>query len=40
MQMLTNLEFFTRLAEGLGCGALIGAERQWRARIPPADSPG
>jgi len=33
MQMLTTLEFFTRLAVGLGCGALIGAERQWRARM-------
>jgi putative Mg2+ transporter-C (MgtC) family protein len=32
MQTLTTLEFFTRLAVGLGCGALIGAERQWRAR--------
>lgn len=31
MQTLTTLEFFTRLAVGLGCGALIGAERQWRA---------
>jgi putative Mg2+ transporter-C (MgtC) family protein len=33
MQTLTTLEFFTRLAAGLGCGALIGAERQWRARM-------
>jgi putative Mg2+ transporter-C (MgtC) family protein len=33
MQTLTILEFFTRLAVGLGCGALIGAERQWRARM-------
>jgi uncharacterized membrane protein YhiD involved in acid resistance len=33
MQTLTTLEFFTRLAVGLGCGALIGAERQWRARM-------
>ena len=32
MQTLTTLEFFTRLAVGLGCGAPIGAERQWRAR--------
>ena len=32
MQTLSTLEFFTRLAVGLGCGALIGAERQWRAR--------
>jgi len=33
MQALTIIEFFTRLAVGLGCGALIGAERQWRARM-------
>jgi len=33
MQTLTTLEFFTRLAVGLGCGAVIGAERQWRARM-------
>ena len=33
MQALTTLEFFIRLAVGLGCGALIGAERQWRARM-------
>jgi putative Mg2+ transporter-C (MgtC) family protein len=33
METLTTLEFFTRLAVGLGCGALIGAERQWRARM-------
>ena len=32
MHTLSTLEFFTRLAVGLGCGALIGAERQWRAR--------
>jgi len=32
MQTLTTIEFFTRLAVGLGCGALIGAERQWHAR--------
>jgi len=32
MQTLSTLEFFIRLAVGLGCGALIGAERQWRAR--------
>jgi putative Mg2+ transporter-C (MgtC) family protein len=32
MQTLSTLEFLTRLAVGLGCGALIGAERQWRAR--------
>ena len=33
MQHLSTLEFFIRLAVGLGCGALIGAERQWRARM-------
>ncbi|HUK68928.1 MAG TPA: MgtC/SapB family protein [Streptosporangiaceae bacterium] len=33
MQTLSTLEFFTRLAVGLGCGALIGAERQRRARM-------
>ena len=33
MQTLTTVEFLTRLAVGLGCGALIGAERQWRARM-------
>jgi putative Mg2+ transporter-C (MgtC) family protein len=33
METLTTLEFFLRLAVGLGCGALIGAERQWRARM-------
>ena len=33
MQTLTTIEFLTRLAVGLGCGALIGAERQWRARM-------
>lgn len=33
MQTLTTVEFITRLAVGLGCGALIGAERQWRARM-------
>jgi putative Mg2+ transporter-C (MgtC) family protein len=30
---LTTLEFTTRLLVGLGCGALIGIERQWRARM-------
>jgi putative Mg2+ transporter-C (MgtC) family protein len=30
---LTTLEFLTRLGVGLGCGALIGIERQWRARM-------
>jgi putative Mg2+ transporter-C (MgtC) family protein len=33
MTQLTTLEFITRLAVGLGCGALIGVERQWRARM-------
>jgi len=32
MHTLSALEFLARLAVGLGCGALIGAERQWRAR--------
>lgn len=32
MHTLSTLEFITRLAVGMGCGALIGAERQWRAR--------
>ena len=33
MTDLTTLEFITRLAVGLGCGAVIGIERQWRARM-------
>ncbi|MFL0179150.1 MULTISPECIES: MgtC/SapB family protein [unclassified Mycobacterium] len=33
MQTLTVAEFTLRLAVGLGCGALIGLERQWRARM-------
>jgi uncharacterized membrane protein YhiD involved in acid resistance len=33
MQTLSTLEFVTRLAVGVGCGALIGVERQWRARM-------
>lgn len=33
MQTLTVAEFALRLAVGLGCGALIGLERQWRARM-------
>ncbi|EDY47279.1 MgtC/SapB family protein [Streptomyces clavuligerus] len=33
MQDLTTLEFSVRLATGIGCGALIGMERQWRARM-------
>jgi putative Mg2+ transporter-C (MgtC) family protein len=32
MQTLTIAEFTVRLAVGLGCGALIGIERQWQAR--------
>jgi putative Mg2+ transporter-C (MgtC) family protein len=32
MQTLSTLEFLIRLVVGVGCGALIGAERQWRAR--------
>jgi putative Mg2+ transporter-C (MgtC) family protein len=33
MHTLTTAEFALRLAVGLGCGALIGVERQWRARM-------
>jgi putative Mg2+ transporter-C (MgtC) family protein len=33
MQMLSVADFALRLAVGVGCGALIGFERQWRARI-------
>ncbi|GAA1983464.1 MgtC/SapB family protein [Kitasatospora viridis] len=33
MHTLTTLDFLTRLATGVGCGALIGVERQWRARM-------
>ncbi|CAJ1497944.1 MgtC/SapB family protein [[Mycobacterium] kokjensenii] len=33
MQTLSVAEFTLRLAVGLGCGALIGLERQWRARM-------
>lgn len=33
MQTLTVADFAARLAVGLGCGALIGLERQWRARM-------
>jgi putative Mg2+ transporter-C (MgtC) family protein len=29
---LTTFDFALRLAVGVGCGALIGVERQWRAR--------
>ncbi|WP_445529791.1 MgtC/SapB family protein [Streptomyces cyslabdanicus] len=30
---LTTFDFALRLAAGVGCGALIGVERQWRARM-------
>lgn len=33
MHSLTTVEFMLRLATGVGCGALIGVERQWRARM-------
>ncbi|MFV5996628.1 MgtC/SapB family protein [Streptomyces sp. NPDC056231] len=33
MHALTMIDFLTRLAAGAGCGALIGVERQWRARM-------
>src|SRR5574337_407709 len=33
MQTLSVTDFVVRLAVGLGCGALIGLERQWRARM-------
>ena len=33
MQTLSSAEFALRLGVGLGCGALIGIERQWRARM-------
>ncbi|MGA8250821.1 MAG: MgtC/SapB family protein [Mycobacterium sp.] len=32
MQTLSVADFAIRLAVGVGCGALIGLERQWRAR--------
>jgi putative Mg2+ transporter-C (MgtC) family protein len=32
MQTLSIAEFALRLGVGLGCGALIGVERQWQAR--------
>jgi putative Mg2+ transporter-C (MgtC) family protein len=32
MQTLSLAEFTLRLAVGVGCGALIGIERQWQAR--------
>lgn len=33
MQTLSTAEFALRLCVGVGCGALIGLERQWRARM-------
>src|SRR6201988_1466628 len=33
MQTLSVADFALRLAVGVGCGALIGLERQWRARL-------
>lgn len=33
MQTLGLADFALRLAVGVGCGALIGLERQWRARM-------
>ncbi|MFV8315521.1 MgtC/SapB family protein [Mycobacterium sp. 23] len=33
MPTLTTADFALRLAVGVGCGALIGLERQWRARM-------
>jgi putative Mg2+ transporter-C (MgtC) family protein len=33
MADLTAFDFALRLAVGVGCGALIGIERQWRARM-------
>ncbi|WP_375483405.1 MgtC/SapB family protein [uncultured Mycobacterium sp.] len=33
MHTLSLADFVLRLAVGLGCGALIGVERQWRARM-------
>ncbi|HEY4026237.1 MAG TPA: MgtC/SapB family protein [Candidatus Dormibacteraeota bacterium] len=30
---MNELEFILRLASGLGCGVLIGLERQWRQRM-------
>ncbi|WP_369394467.1 MgtC/SapB family protein [Streptomyces sp. CG1] len=33
MQALTTVDFVTRLGTGVACGALIGVERQWRARM-------
>ena len=33
MHQLTTLDFVLRLATGVGLGAIIGIERQWRARM-------
>src|SRR5579875_3912695 len=33
MDTISTAEFALRLGMGLGCGALIGLERQWRARM-------
>ncbi|MCQ4082352.1 MgtC/SapB family protein [Streptomyces sp. RB6PN25] len=33
MHALTTVDFLVRLATGVACGALIGVERQWRARM-------
>ncbi|MDH6129527.1 MgtC/SapB family protein [Kitasatospora sp. GP82] len=33
MHTMTTVEFVLRLATGVACGALIGVERQWRARM-------
>ncbi|MER5637301.1 MgtC/SapB family protein [Kitasatospora sp. NPDC002227] len=33
MHALTTFDFILRLAVGVACGALIGVERQWRARM-------
>ncbi len=33
MQSLSLADFAVRLAVGVGCGSLIGLERQWRARM-------
>ena len=33
MHALTTTDFLIRLATGVACGALIGVERQWRARM-------
>jgi putative Mg2+ transporter-C (MgtC) family protein len=33
MHTLSIADFVLRLAVGMGCGALIGLERQWRARM-------